>query len=243
MFDSTQAVGSVHMAPGNRVDLLVKAKTDLTSGVRIGIKSENYDAECEYFTTDEKCNTYYTDSLQNLLTVEIGGSGAEMFMPDDLPPRASELVKNVTEDELMGQRETDFLIATKDDRTQFMVNGEEFSHGRVDETLLLDSADQWRITGGMQGHPYHIHINPFQVWNFNGRNLDNPMWKDVIYVSDTLNGAYIRSRYVDYVGDFVLHCHILDHEDQGMMQFIRISPNLTDSVTSGLGPLTYPSSN
>ena len=33
----------------------------------------------------------------------------------------------------------------------------------------------------------------------------------------------IRTRYERYIGDFVLHCHILDHEDQGMMQNIRIA--------------------
>jgi FtsP/CotA-like multicopper oxidase with cupredoxin domain len=34
----------------------------------------------------------------------------------------------------------------------------------------------------------------------------------------------IRSRYERYIGQFVLHCHILDHEDQGMMQIVEISP-------------------
>ncbi len=33
----------------------------------------------------------------------------------------------------------------------------------------------------------------------------------------------VRTRYERYIGDFVLHCHILDHEDQGMMQNIRIA--------------------
>jgi FtsP/CotA-like multicopper oxidase with cupredoxin domain len=34
--------------------------------------------------------------------------------------------------------------------------------------------------------------------------------------------AYLRPRYQRYIGDFVLHCHIIDHEDHGMMQNIRI---------------------
>jgi L-ascorbate oxidase len=33
----------------------------------------------------------------------------------------------------------------------------------------------------------------------------------------------VRTRYRRYIGDFVLHCHILDHEDQGMMQNIRVA--------------------
>ncbi|MNP74338.1 Multicopper oxidase [compost metagenome] len=33
---------------------------------------------------------------------------------------------------------------------------------------------------------------------------------------------YVRTRYERYIGEFVLHCHILDHEDQGMMQNVSI---------------------
>nr|WP_255699855.1 multicopper oxidase domain-containing protein [Jiella avicenniae] len=47
------------------------------------------------------------------------------------------------------------------------------------------------------------------------------VWKDTIF---TLPGHLVRfrTRYERYIGDFVLHCHILDHEDQGMMQNVRI---------------------
>jgi L-ascorbate oxidase len=57
------------------------------------------------------------------------------------------------------------------------------------------------------------------------------VWKDTLWVknlisSDNLPGQYtlvVRTRYQRYIGDFVLHCHILDHEDQGMMQNVRIA--------------------
>ncbi|MEE4463243.1 multicopper oxidase domain-containing protein, partial [Azotobacter chroococcum] len=47
-------------------------------------------------------------------------------------------------------------------------------------------------------------------------------WRDTLFVQDD-HLITIRSRYRRYTGDFVLHCHILDHEDQGMMQNVRIS--------------------
>ena len=56
------------------------------------------------------------------------------------------------------------------------------------------------------------------------------MWKDTLWVKNISNGApagpytiVVRTRYERYIGEFVLHCHILDHEDQGMMQNIRIA--------------------
>jgi hypothetical protein len=46
-------------------------------------------------------------------------------------------------------------------------------------------------------------------------------WKDTILVRKGYK-IVVRTRYQRYIGEFVLHCHILDHEDQGMMQNISI---------------------
>jgi len=44
----------------------------------------------------------------------------------------------------------------------------------------------------------------------------------------------VRTRYERYIGDYVLHCRILDHEDQGMMQIIRVAlPNGAGGTSSG----------
>lgn len=65
------------------------------------------------------------------------------------------------------------------------------------------------------------------------------VWKDTLYIKQPLPSpahyiAIVRARYQRYIGDFVLHCHILDHEDQGMIQIIRIAiPDGMGGVTSG----------
>jgi FtsP/CotA-like multicopper oxidase with cupredoxin domain len=48
------------------------------------------------------------------------------------------------------------------------------------------------------------------------------VWKDTLFVRQGYT-AYVRTRYQRYIGEYVLHCHILDHEDQGMMQNVRIA--------------------
>lgn len=63
-------------------------------------------------------------------------------------------------------------------------------------------------------HPFHMHVNPFYV-----PSLD--VWKDTIVVSRE-EVTEIRFLPTDYAGRSVLHCHILDHEDQGMMKDINI---------------------
>ncbi len=58
-------------------------------------------------------------------------------------------------------------------------------------------------------------------------------FRDTVFVE---NGFVIKARttYDRYIGEFVLHCHILDHEDSGMMANIAIVPNLT-APGGGLG--------
>ena len=47
------------------------------------------------------------------------------------------------------------------------------------------------------------------------------VWKDTLWIKPNYT-VTIRTRYERYIGDFVLHCHILDHEDRGMMQNVAI---------------------
>ncbi|RBH47366.1 copper oxidase, partial [Pseudomonas sp. MWU13-2860] len=55
------------------------------------------------------------------------------------------------------------------------------------------------------------------------------MWhvfKDTVFVQNNYQ-VHVRTRYDRYIGEFVIHCHILDHEDGGMMTNIRIVPDAT----------------
>jgi FtsP/CotA-like multicopper oxidase with cupredoxin domain/peroxiredoxin len=71
-------------------------------------------------------------------------------------------------------------------------------------------------------HPFHIHVNPFQVIqkkDAKGKvtNLeDKNIWRDTLFVRGG-DEYTIRMTFKDFTGQTVLHCHILDHEDQGMM--------------------------
>ncbi|WP_041233071.1 multicopper oxidase domain-containing protein [Cylindrospermum stagnale] len=53
------------------------------------------------------------------------------------------------------------------------------------------------------------------------RGNDELIWRDTLLVRQG-EPVNIRSRYTLFTGEFVLHCHILDHEDLGMMKFVKI---------------------
>jgi FtsP/CotA-like multicopper oxidase with cupredoxin domain len=76
-------------------------------------------------------------------------------------------------------------------------------------------------------HPFHIHVNPFQVVESSDPALETGVFKDTVPIppvqENGQNGyVVIRSRFERYIGRFVLHCHILGHEDAGMMLLVEI---------------------
>jgi len=86
----------------------------------------------------------------------------------------------------------------------------------------------FQITSKGSDHPFHIHINPMWVTRIevpdeNGRLhdiLDGPVWLDTLIIPRNGGRAVFRTRFADYTGSWIHHCHILMHEDMGMMQRI-----------------------
>lgn len=104
---------------------------------------------------------------------------------------------------------------------------------RVDQSMLLNTAEEWTLTTDMfLDHPFHIHVNWFQVLSVNDVPLPFPRWQATVTIP--INGKVrIRHRFQNYTGKYVLHCHILAHEDSGMMSLIEtIDPK--NFVYSGL---------
>jgi FtsP/CotA-like multicopper oxidase with cupredoxin domain len=71
------------------------------------------------------------------------------------------------------------------------------------------------------GSAFHIHTNPFQMVAINGEKLAERDWRDTVVVPR--NGSVtFRSRFLDFSGRFVLHCHMMNHEELGMMQVVEV---------------------
>ncbi|MBI4904008.1 MAG: multicopper oxidase domain-containing protein [Acidobacteria bacterium] len=120
----------------------------------------------------------------------------------------------------------------------FFIDGKKFEQGsKVNFCLRLNSTEDWVLVNDNNGaaHPFHIHINPFQVLQIDDPNgattrvFKHPVWQDVIAIP--VGGwVRIRHKFADFTGTYVLHCHILAHEDRGMMQLVRVIPGGVDPV-------------
>ena len=106
----------------------------------------------------------------------------------------------------------------------FLINGKAFEHDRIDTQVLLNTVEDWEIINtGTMTHPFHVHINKFQVISRNGQPAPYAAWKDVVSVSPG-ESVRIRIPFRDYAGKTVYHCHVLDHEDRGMMGILEMLP-------------------
>jgi FtsP/CotA-like multicopper oxidase with cupredoxin domain len=126
-------------------------------------------------------------------------------------------------------------------RNYFQINYQAFNPSHVRQ-LQLGATEQWTLTtvGDPSDvpnaipplpHVFHIHINPFQFNRVGPDGKSEMVWKDTLLIppGQTLN---IYTRYLDYIGQFVMHCHILDHEDLGMMEVDEVVDEASGVKTS-----------
>jgi suppressor of ftsI len=107
---------------------------------------------------------------------------------------------------------------------QFTINGKTFNPNRIDERATLGTVQKWVLTNGsFEQHPFHMHIDYFQVVRAGGRAVDANGLQDTVIIPGNGGQVVILVEFEDYVGKFVFHCHILNHEDHGMMGTIVVS--------------------
>lgn len=105
---------------------------------------------------------------------------------------------------------------------QGMINGKLMDMSRVDVSTKVGATEIWEIENvvGMD-HPFHMHGFQFQVLDRNGVKEPYLAWKDMLNIPKH-STARIIVRYDDYPGKWMFHCHILDHEDHGMMGVLEV---------------------
>lgn len=107
------------------------------------------------------------------------------------------------------------------------INGEEFAMDIINEVGKYGETEIWTVTNPAtmmhsMGHPFHIHGTQFQVLTRNGKEpLPEEMgWKDTVFINPDEEVRLIV-RFND-IGTYMYHCHILEHEEEGMMGQIKI---------------------
>lgn len=102
------------------------------------------------------------------------------------------------------------------------------SASSITQTVPLNSVEEWTVYNmNSVGHPFHIHVNPMYVIKINGLPV-TPFWCDTLALPvggtpSIPTSITFRSRFKDFRGPYVMHCHMLVHEDLGMMQGVTVT--------------------
>jgi FtsP/CotA-like multicopper oxidase with cupredoxin domain len=150
-------------------------------------------------------------------------SQGDPVTPVELPAKLIPL-KDLRTVQVDRRREISFQVLPRDDpqRSNFLINSQLFDENRVDFVPLLNATEEWVLKNPSNVfHPFHIHINPFQVISINGQPVDSHSYEDTVTVP-WRGEVVMRTQFLDYTGRFVFHCHILPHEDGGMMSVVEV---------------------
>lgn len=98
------------------------------------------------------------------------------------------------------------------------INGRSFDMARIDERVRLGDTEIWEVSGEMMAHPFHMHGVHFEVLSRAGAKPDilDQGWKDTVLVQEPVE-LLVRFTQPAVNAPFMYHCHILEHEDNGMM--------------------------
>jgi FtsP/CotA-like multicopper oxidase with cupredoxin domain len=203
LFERPIEVDEILLTNGERAELLVKgAKSTDTRAV---LQTLPYD---RYLSRARPADWNRPRDLVTVRFVDEPARGPHRI-PDQLRPVPSLDPAEATATRLM-------LMS------QGRINGRTLDMSRVDVHAALGATEIWQIENlvGMD-HPFHLHGFQFQVLDRNGVKEAYPAWKDTVNVPKWETVRFIV-RYADHRGKWMFHCHILDHEDQGMMGILEV---------------------
>ena len=203
LFEHPVEVTEILLANGERAELLVRGTG--SPGDRVVLQTLPYDRYIPQ-TRPKDWNR-----ARDLITVQ--------YATD--PPVASVALPNVLR--AVPALDTTTVSATRImSLSQGMINGKLMDMHRVDVSARLGATEIWQVENlvGMD-HPFHLHGFQFQVLDRNGVPEPVRRWKDTVNVPRHQTVRFIV-KYEHYPGKWMFHCHILDHEDHGMMGILEV---------------------
>jgi len=218
--------GQVRLAPANRAEFLIKA-----------IATPGTYRLLQLAQTDQ----FLASSAKVIAEIVVGGPAKDMALPKKLPVQKRYFpvdpnppIKNIRNVLFSGTFPPVVNLYVGID---FTINNNIYDEEAVPAVMALGSTDVWNLEtfgqhhGGTEGHPFHIHVNHFEPLTLTDKtdpmnpkvtNYTPGTFLDTIWVP-ARSVVTVRMHFKQWTGKSVYHCHILPHEDTGMMQNFLIT--------------------
>ena len=206
------------IGPGERVDLLINFKN--AANTTISLYS---DIQAPFADFDSNSAEYF-----HVMAFDIKATTCSLYHFDPQTP-----LSNISPLPVTANTSQIKLIEAMKGMPRINVLGQDKDYCdpiTTEEQISLDSIHDFEFTNETpDSHPMHIHLVQFQVIS-GGTDLrdinNNPVfaWKDTVRVkpSPLQNKTRVRAKFSPYPGRYVYHCHLLEHEDSGMMRPLEV---------------------
>ncbi|MCH2095515.1 MAG: multicopper oxidase domain-containing protein [Rhodobacteraceae bacterium] len=218
---------SILMSPGERYEVLVDMKAFEANALNVNLNGNGGGFFANLFGGNQT-----TTALSLTRSATKGFDGA---MPTQLanlePPRPDEasVTRSFQLEMDIGADLAALALAWDNfcgDAGAMAINGQPMKMDRIDEEVRKGDTEIWRISVDDQLHPFHVHGCSFRILSQNGRPPPAYAagWKDMVHVAEGWSEVLLRFDY-DAPKDapYMYHCHILEHEDCGMMGQFTVS--------------------
>ena len=226
----------LNLGTGGRYSILVTASTTATQNVQLN------------FNNNGKGGTFNVNMKSD------GTLVAPFATPTTLTTTGYNAFVDLSTATVAENRTVTFSIdpITAGQNAEYQINAETFPNPEIFQPRL-NTVEEWVLINNSDiPHPFHYHVNDIQVMSVFSPanpflNVGSPQqwYQDVIVVPPALTvpgtnelitpgRVTIRTNSLDYTGAFVYHCHILPHEDRGMMALVTIQPE-TPIYATGAG--------
>ena len=209
-----QRLSTIFLAPGQRFEVLVRA----------GAQRSDFKLVQQYF--QQRPTPFGIQPEVQVATVRVDGDA----QPRRPVPRVLGQVDDLRGNDVPIAARRRVVFTQNPAKAEFFVNGKRFAHtpGGTPRPMFrprLDTVEEWLLVNDSpEWHNFHIHIDPYQVVARNGRPVTGqPEWADSLAMPPN-SRITIRQRFSDFTGRFVFHCHVLVHEDKGMMAEVEVVP-------------------
>lgn len=211
--------GQVTLSPANRAEFLIKGST------KPGVYGILQLAQSQQFLASPQ---------KVIAEIEVVGAPTNMALPTKLPP-ATRYYPLIKPSEIKNIRTIEFGgtfpgVVNPWVGIDFLINNMQYGEQAVPTVVNLGDCEEWHLVvegahhGGTEGHPFHIHEISFELISINGVAQPPGTFMDTIWVAKD-SVVVVRMRFIGWPGKTVFHCHILPHEDTGMMQNFLILPS------------------
>ena len=207
----------LRLSTGERAEILVDFSGEENSQVRL----MSFSSELDNINPIWNSNAL-DDSDFDVKTIDVKASTAD---PTTALPVSLASINRLQEGQAAGTRP---FVLEMGFAGPMKINGKSMDMNRIDETVKLNDTEIWEVINDSDfPHPFHVHDIQFLILTRDGSPpAENEAgWKDTVLVMprETVRIITHFSDYADPVMPYMFHCHILEHEDAGMMgQFVVV---------------------